>query len=47
MIAIDVVCVAAVLASLAYRLRPDRHPDTVARRTAEAVHPVRESGADR
>ena len=47
LIAIDIVCVAAVLAALAYRLRPDRHPDTLARRTAQAVHPVRGTGADR
>ena len=31
MIALDVVCIAAVLAALAFRLRPDRHPDTIAR----------------
>jgi hypothetical protein len=47
MIVIDIVCVAAVLASLAYRLRPDRHPDTLARRTAQVAHPVRDTGADR
>ncbi len=32
MIAVDIVCIAAVLGALAFRLRPDRHPDTVARR---------------
>lgn len=47
MIVIDIVCVAAVLASLGYRLRPDRHPDSLARRTAKVVHPVRDIGADR
>ena len=47
MIALDVACVTAVLAALAYRLRPDGHPDTMARRTALAVHPVQNSGAGR
>jgi hypothetical protein len=31
MIALDIVCIAAVLGALAFRLRPDRHPDTIAR----------------
>jgi methionine sulfoxide reductase heme-binding subunit len=39
MIALDVVCLAAVIGALAFRLRPDRHPDTVARRSAELSHP--------
>jgi len=39
MVVLDVVVIAAVLVSLAYRLRPDRHPDTVARRAADIVHP--------
>ena len=33
MIALDIVCITAVLGALAFRLRPDRHPDTVARRS--------------
>lgn len=39
LIVVDIACAAAVLASLGYRLRPDRHPDTVTRQTAQAVHP--------
>jgi sulfoxide reductase heme-binding subunit YedZ len=39
MIVIDIVCIAAVLVALGYRLRPDRHPDTVARQAALVVHP--------
>lgn len=39
MLAVDVACVAAVLAALGYRLRPDRHPDTLARRAGSAIHP--------
>jgi uncharacterized membrane protein len=39
MVVLDVVVIAAVLVALAYRLRPDRHPDTVARRAADIVHP--------
>lgn len=34
MIAVDLVCVGAVVTALAVRLRPDRHPDTAARATA-------------
>jgi DMSO/TMAO reductase YedYZ heme-binding membrane subunit len=44
MIIVDVVCVIAVLAAVAYRLRPDRHPDTLARRAAETVHPPARGG---
>ncbi len=47
LIMVDVVCAAAVLAALGYRLRPDRHPDTVARRAARAVHPSSPTGAGR
>ena len=39
MVALDITCVAAVLGAVGYRLRPDRHPDTVARAAAAAVHP--------
>ena len=39
MIVIDVVCIAAVLVAIGYQMRPDRHPDTVARRAARDVHP--------
>ena len=47
MLAVDAVCVLAVLAALGYRLRPDRHPDTVARRAADHVHPRVRSEAGR
>ncbi|MEP6559894.1 MAG: ferric reductase-like transmembrane domain-containing protein [Nakamurella sp.] len=39
MLILDTVCIAAIVVALAYRLRPDRHPDTVARRAAALVHP--------
>ncbi len=39
LILVDIVCIAAVLATVGYRLRPDRHPDTVARGTARTAHP--------
>ena len=39
MVVIDIICIAAVLVAVGYRLRPDRHPDTVARRAAAQVHP--------
>lgn len=45
LIIIDIVCAAAVLAALGHRLRPDRHPDTVARRAAREVHPRARTGA--
>ena len=37
MIVLDIVCIAAVLGALAFRLRPDRHPDTIARRWDDAT----------
>jgi len=43
----DIVCATAVLAALGYRLRPDRHPDTVARQAARAVHPRARTEAER
>ena len=46
MVVIDISCVLAVLAAIVYRLRPDRHPDTVARRTARVAHPMRPPGSD-
>jgi hypothetical protein len=39
LILVDIVCATAVVAALGFRLRPDRHPDTVARRAAQVVHP--------
>ena len=39
MVVLDIACLAAVVAALGYRLRPDRHPDTLARSAAEVVHP--------
>lgn len=39
LVLVDIVCVTAVLVALGYRLRPDRHPDTVARESASAAHP--------
>lgn len=39
MILIDIACIVAVLVAVGFRMRPDRHPDTVARRAARAVHP--------
>ena len=41
MIVIDLICVLAVLTAIGYRVRPDRHPDTVARQAARVAHPVR------
>ena len=40
MIALDILCMAAVAVALVFRLRPDRHPDTVARNAGRAAHPV-------
>ena len=40
MLILDAVCILAVLVAVGYRLRPDRHPDTVARRAAPMVHPT-------
>jgi hypothetical protein len=39
MIVVDVVCIGTVLVALGYRMRPDRHPDTVARRAGAQAHP--------
>lgn len=47
LVVIDIICVAAVLTFLGYRLRPDKHPDTVARRAATRVHPLSAPGVNR
>ena len=47
MVTVDIVCVAAVLGALVVRLRPDRHPDTLARQAAATSHPLVEAGAHR
>lgn len=47
MIDIDIVCIVAVLAAVAFRLRPDRHPDSVARAAAAVVHPPTRVEANR
>ncbi len=47
MIVIDIVCIVAVLAAVAFRLRPDRHPDSVARAAAAVVHPPTRVEANR
>jgi predicted ferric reductase len=47
MVVIDVIAIVAVVAALVYRLRPDRHPDTVARRTSGAIHPPLAAGRHR
>ena len=47
LIVVDIVCAATVLAALGYRLRPDRHPDTMARQAARSVHPPSRTGAGR
>jgi len=47
LIVLDIVCVATALAALGYRLRPDRHPDAVARATAASVHPATRKEASR
>jgi len=39
MLILDAVCILAVLVAIGYRMRPDRHPDTMARRAALMVHP--------
>lgn len=39
MVILDIVCLAVVIGAVAYRMRPDRHPDTLARATAGVVHP--------
>jgi sulfoxide reductase heme-binding subunit YedZ len=41
MIVIDLICVLAVLTAIGYWVRPDRHPDTVARQAARVAHPMR------
>lgn len=40
MIIVDVVCIAAVLGAITFRVRPDRHPDTLARQSAADSHPA-------
>ncbi|WP_090482700.1 ferric reductase-like transmembrane domain-containing protein [Nakamurella panacisegetis] len=47
MLALDVVCIAAVAGMLLVRLRPDRHPDTLQRSVADVVHPRTPPGANR
>ncbi|SDO47813.1 Ferric reductase like transmembrane component [Nakamurella panacisegetis] len=47
MIILDIVCIAGVLGALAVRLRPDRHPDSVARQAATTAHPRESIGAGR
>jgi sulfoxide reductase heme-binding subunit YedZ len=47
LIAIDIVCAISVLAAAGYRLRPDRHPDSVARRSAALAHPSTRPAAGR
>ncbi len=47
MVALDIVCLSAVLAAVGYRLRPDRHPDTVARASAAVIHPPTRMDASR
>lgn len=39
LIFVDIACSAAVLAAIMFRLRPDRHPDTLVRQSAWEVHP--------
>ena len=39
MVILDIACVVAIAGAVGYRLRPDRHPDTVARASAAAAHP--------
>jgi sulfoxide reductase heme-binding subunit YedZ len=39
MLILDAVCILAVLVAIGYRMRPDRHPDTMARQAALMVHP--------
>ncbi len=39
MLILDAVCILAVLVAIGYRIRPDRHPDTIARRATQVVHP--------
>src|SRR5664279_1993025 len=47
MIVLDAVCCAAVLLALAFRLRPDRHPDAIVRRSAAVAHPRESVGTQR
>ncbi|WP_395728055.1 ferric reductase-like transmembrane domain-containing protein [Nakamurella sp.] len=47
LIIVDIICATAVLAALGYRMRPDRHPDTVARQAARVVHPPARTEAGR
>jgi predicted ferric reductase len=47
MFILDAVCIVAVLLAVGYRMRPDRHPDTLARRAALHVHPQTTSGEGR
>lgn len=39
LVVVDIVCATAILVVLGYRLRPDRHPDTLARQAGRAAHP--------
>lgn len=47
LIIIEIACTVCVLAALGDRLRPDRHPDTTARRAARVVHPRARTEAGR
>jgi DMSO/TMAO reductase YedYZ heme-binding membrane subunit len=47
MIVLDAVSIAAVLVALALRLRPDRHPDAIVRRSAAVAHPRESVGTQR
>jgi sulfoxide reductase heme-binding subunit YedZ len=47
MLIVDVICIAAVAGTAIYRLRPDSHPDTIARSAADLVHPPVGAGGQR
>ena len=47
MLVLDAACIAGVLLAVLLRLRPDRHPDTLARSAGGAVHPREQIGIDR
>lgn len=47
MIVLDIVCVLTVLGTLAIRLKPDTHPDSIIRASATTAHPREQVGARR
>jgi hypothetical protein len=44
LVVLDIICLASVVGFAVFRLMPDGHPDTMARKTADLVHPREAAG---